>query len=127
MARKKEKYTLKNLVVYDSVAKRFIQKSHIVHGKKVLSYPIAQCKNCLKDYPKKRVDQSFCNDNCRKDWHKKKYYGNREPNLSPRKCSICSAAFTPTRPWSRYCSEECRAISRQRKLAESRQVVSAPA
>lgn len=122
--KRKKRYTLKNLVVYDPLSKKFIQKEHIVHGKKVLAYPIEQCKNCSKDYPKKRVDQFFCSQQCRYEWHRKQYYDGKEPDLSPKQCLICSTTFTPTRPWSLYDTEECRAEARRRKLAESRQAVS---
>ena len=116
------KHTLSNTVVLDPVTKRFVQKEHIVHGKKVLDYPIAQCKNCSKDYPKKRVDQEFCGALCRIAWHRKNYYKGKEPNLNPRPCVICGTVFIPTRFWSDKCSDECRAKSRREKLAEKRQV-----
>lgn len=116
----KEKHTLKNTVVYDPVNKRFTQKGHIVHGKKVLDYPIEKCKNCSEDFPKKRKDQSFCTTPCRLEWHTKKRHNGNRPELLPRECSVCGTIFTPTRPWSDKCSDECRKESRRKKLAESR-------
>ena len=119
-----KKHTLKETVVFDPIAKRFIQKEHIVHGAKVLNYPIEKCKNCSEDYPKKRKDQLFCKTSCRMEWHTKKRRNGEEPDLSERKCSICSTIFTPTRVWSDKCSDECRAESRKRKLIKSRYPVS---
>lgn len=124
MARAKLKHTAKNTIVLDVATGQFIQKEHIVHGKKVLDYPIAQCKNCGEDYPKKRVDQEFCKPSCRKAWHRKQYYDGNEPDLSPRQCLICNTIFTPTRPWSKYDTDECRVEARRRKLEEMRGAVS---
>lgn len=124
--RTKKKRTLKNMVVFDPVGKRFIQKSHIVHGRKVLNYPIVKCQNCGNDYPKKRVDQSFCCTPCRLEWHEKKRRDGKEPDLSLRVCPICGETFTPTREWNKYDTDRCRAEARRKKLAESRQALSAP-
>lgn len=123
MPKKKEKHTLKSTVVYDPIAKRFIQKGHIVHTEKVLQYQLASCKECYKEFPKKRKDQEFCSTLCRMKWHSRKRRGGREPNLSPRICPICGEVFTPTREWSLYDREECRSESRRKKLAESRQAI----
>ena len=113
-------------MVFDPITKRFIQKDHIVHGKKVLDYPIAKCKNCSKDYPKKRVDQSFCSTDCRLEWHTKKNRGNGKSSLPLKECVICGTSFPPTRPWSDKCSDECRAESRRRKLKGSRELTPTP-
>lgn len=126
MVKIKEKRTLKNMIVFDPIGKRFIQKNHIVHGKKVLDYPIVNCKNCSKEFPKKRKDQSFCSTYCRLEWHTKERSDGREPDLSPRPCLICGKTFTPTREWNKYCSEECRAKSRENKLKEARELTIVP-
>lgn len=119
----KERKTLKNTVVYDPLSKTFIQKGHIVHKQKVLSYPMDKCANpsCGKDYPKKRKDQRFCNDKCRYEFFFGKTFS--ETNPEERKCAICDKGFAPTRPWSKYCSPECQEESRIRKLREKRQAV----
>ena len=114
----KEKFTLKNRVVYDPIAKTFVQKGHIVHGEKVISGIIATCLYCGKEFPKKRVEQKFCNSKCRMKWWIKQNHDGKDPDYGMANCLICGKEFQKTRPWSKYCSKECRARSRTSKSAE---------
>ena len=115
----KLKHTLKNTVVYDPVSKRFIQKGHLVHGEKVLKYSEAICDYCSKKYPKKRKDQRFCCTPCRMKWWIKQQHNGEDPNYGEATCPIDGIVFSKTRPWSKYCTEECRAKARKREIAES--------
>lgn len=120
VAKKKEKRTLKSTVVFDPISKRFIQKGHIVHGEKVLQYLEAYCEYCSKKYPKKRKDQRFCNDTCRMKWWVRQHHNGEDPNYGVGVCPIDEVVFTKTRPWSKYCSIDCRLEGIKRITANNR-------
>lgn len=117
----KTKHTLKNMVVYDPILKRFIQKDHLVHGEKVLQYEEGICEYCSSKYPKHRKLQRFCNDDCRMKWWIKQQHNGQDPDYGVANCAICGNEFPKTRPWSKYCCDDCQAEARRRLTAESRQ------
>lgn len=119
--KKKERRTLKSMVVYDPITKRFIQKGHIVHGKKVLQYPEGICEYCSSKYPKHRKLQRFCSNTCRMKWWIRHQHNGEDPDYGMTNCLICGNEFQKTRPWSKYCSDNCQAEGRKRLTAESRQ------
>lgn len=117
----KEKFTLKNRVVFDSATKRFTQKNHLVHGEKVLKYPEGICEYCSNKYPKHRKLQRFCNDKCRMKWWIRQNHNGKDPDYGIVNCVICGKEFQKTRPWSKYCSISCQGEGRKRLTTESRQ------
>jgi len=117
----KEKFTLKNRVVFDPITKRFTQKGHIVHGVKVLQYEEAICEYCGNKYPKHRKLQRFCNNKCRMKWWIRQQHGGEDPDYGMTNCVICEKEFQKTRPWSKYCSPDCQAEGRKRITAQGRE------
>lgn len=116
----KKKHTLKNMVVFDPISKKFIQKGHIVHGAKVLQYVEAICEYCSSKYPKKRKDQRFCGTPCRMKWWIRQNHNGKDPDYGEAVCPINGIVFKKTRPWSKYCSIDCQVEGIRRQTAESR-------
>ena len=121
VSKTKQKRTLKNTVVFDPITKTFTQKGHIVHGEKVLRYPIGICEYCSKEYPKHRKGQRFCNRACRMKWWIRQHHDGKDPDYGEATCPIDGIVFQKTRPWSKYCSPACQAEGRKRITAERRQ------
>jgi len=115
----KEKFTLKNTVVYDPILKKFIQKDHLVHGKKLLQYVEGICEYCSEKYPKHRKKQRFCNDKCRMKWWIRQNHNGKDPDYGVTNCVICSKEFQKTRPWSKYCCPDCQAEGRKQLTANN--------
>ena len=122
MAKTKIKRTLKNMVVFDPITKKFTQKGHIVHGEKVLRYEEGICEYCSNRYPKHRKKQRFCNSTCRMKWWIRQQHNGQDPDYGVTNCAICGKEFPKTRPWSKYCSEDCRREGIKKITAESRQL-----
>ena len=122
MAKKKEPLTLKNTVTYDTLTKKFTQKGHLVHGDKVLKYPIGICEYppCSKKYPKHRKKQRFCCTPCRMKWWIRQQHDGKDPDYGEAICPIDGVVFKKTRPWSKYCSTPCQDEGRKRITAEAR-------
>ena len=38
--------------------------------------------------------------------------------LSGISCEVCQSTFTPTRPWQRFCSAQCRSAGRRQQEAD---------
>lgn len=118
----KEKRTLKNTVVFDPITKKFTQKDHVVRGAKVLQYEEGICEYppCSKKYPKHRKKQRFCSTPCRMKWWVRQQHNGKDPDYGEMTCPIDGVVFKKTRPWSKYCSEDCRAEGIKRLTAQSR-------
>lgn len=116
----KEKRTLKNMVVFDPITKRFTQKGHLVHGAKLLHYEEGVCEYCSNKYPKHRVKQRFCKTVCRMKWWIRQQHNGKDPDYGMTACVICGKEFQKTRPWSKYCSTPCQAEGRKKLTAEKR-------
>lgn len=120
MTKRKEPLTLKATVVFDPITKRFTQKGHLVHGDKVLKYPIGFCEYCFHQYPKHRKKQRFCSTSCRMKWWIRQQHNGKDPDYGITDCVICGKEFQKTRSWSKYCSTPCQGIGRKRITAENR-------
>ena len=117
----KEKRTLRSTVIYDPLAKKFVQKGHIVRGEKVISGAVATCPNCSTEFPKMRIDQRFCCPACHAEWWLKQKHNGENPDYGMANCVICGNEFQKTRPWSKYCTDKCRSKSRSSRATRTNQ------
>lgn len=117
----KAKRTLKNTVVFDTLTKKFTQKNHLVHGEKVLRYPIGICEYCSNKYSKHRKKQRFCKTSCRMKWWIRQQHNGKDPDYGIANCVICGKEFQKTRSWSKYCCLECQDEARKRMTAKYKQ------